>query len=126
MPALIERSALARLIDEGPWTAKQKRSAALAGLAVLMDGFDSLILALAVPAIARDWGVAPASFVTALSASLAGMMAGNAFGGAVGDRVGRRLTLVTSVLLFGITTGAIAFIDGTAALTALRFAAGIG
>ena len=54
------------------------------------------------------------------------MMIGGALAGIVGDRIGRRIALIGSVLIFGVLTAAVAFVDSLWALAALRFLAGLG
>lgn len=114
------------LIDAAPWSARQKWAALLGGLAMLVDGFDNQLLGIAVPAIASDWGVAPADFAPALSAGLVGMLLGNAIGGAIGDRIGRKPALLASMALFGLVTLGIAFVDSLSALLLCRLIGGLG
>lgn len=45
-------------------------------VAVVLDGYDTIALGLSVPALARDWGVAPSHFTPALSLTSAGVALG--------------------------------------------------
>src|SRR5262245_47719885 len=84
------------------------------------------MLGIALPAIMADWGLTRTAFATALASGLVGMMLGGAAAGVIGDRLGRKVTLIGSVLLFGLTTGAVSLVTGLPGLVALRFLAGLG
>ena len=74
----------------------------------------------------RDWSLPRSTFAPVIASSMVGMMIGGAVAGIVGDRFGRRVALIGSVLIFGVLTAAVAFVDGPWALAALRFLAGLG
>jgi MFS transporter, AAHS family, 4-hydroxybenzoate transporter len=76
----------------------------LCALSVLMDGYDAQMLAMAIPLMAKEFGVAPTAFAPAASASLAGMAIGALFLSPLADRFGRRPMLIASLLLFGVPT----------------------
>ncbi|MEN9705324.1 MAG: hypothetical protein RLZZ393_1203, partial [Pseudomonadota bacterium] len=76
----------------------------LCGLAVLLDGYDAQMLAMAIPLMAREFGVPPTAFAMAASASLGGMAIGALLLSPLADRVGHRRMLVASLLLFGLPT----------------------
>lgn len=115
-----------RLIDEGEWSARQKLFVALTALTIIFDGIDNQLLAISIPALIRDWSVARSAFAPVLMSGMIGMVLGGAMGGIAGDRFGRRFTLVTSVMVFGILTGAVALADDMTTLLILRFLAGLG
>ena len=52
--------------------------------------------------------MARGAFAPVLAGGMFGMMVGGAIGGIAGDRFGRRVTLIASVLTFGIMTVAVA------------------
>jgi AAHS family 4-hydroxybenzoate transporter-like MFS transporter len=76
----------------------------LCALAVLLDGYDAQMLAMAIPLMAAEFGVPPTTFAMAASSSLAGMAIGALFLSPLADRLGRRQMLVASLLLFGLPT----------------------
>lgn len=117
---------LSRLLDEGPWSALQKRVLALAALAFAVDGIANQALGLALPALIRDWAVPREAFAPVAALGLIGVALGSAIGGLLGDRTGRRAGLIGSVVLFGAMTAAMAAVHGFPALLALRFLAGLG
>ncbi len=114
------------LLDQGQWTARQKRWTILAALAIIFDGFDIQILGFAIPSLIREWHVARAAFGPVLALGLAGMAIGSPLAGYFGDRFGRRTALIGCVTLFGLATIASSFVDGVAGLAVLRVLTGMG
>ncbi len=76
----------------------------LCGLAVVFDGYDAQMLAMAIPLMAKEFHVVPTAFAMAASASLAGMAVGAMFLSPFADRFGRRPLLMLCLLLFGVPT----------------------
>ncbi|MBO9604195.1 MAG: MFS transporter [Novosphingobium sp.] len=95
-------------------------------LVLLFDGMDAQSLGLVVPIVLKEWGIARAEFGWALSASIFGMGVGALAGGWLGDRIGRLRSLFVSVLVFGCATIAASRAGDVPAMTALRFAGGLG
>ena len=93
-------------------------------LAMIVDGLDMQLLSLVAPLILADWQIDKASFGPAMSAALIGMSAGAVAGGWLGDRIGRKTVLVASVVLFGVSTMAVAGTSGLNLLVVLRFIGG--
>jgi AAHS family 4-hydroxybenzoate transporter-like MFS transporter len=98
----------------------------LTALAVIFDGADVQLLAVAIPALMQDWTLPRSAFATVVAAGLVGMMVGGALAGVVGDRLGRKAALLLSVLTFAVATLGMAAAQGLGSLGALRFLAGIG
>ena len=69
----------------------------LCALSVLLDGYDAQMFAMAIPLMAKEFGVAPTAFAPAASASLAGMAIGALFLSPLADRFGRRPLLIVSL-----------------------------
>lgn len=122
----VERPPLRVMLDDGPWTAFQKRVLLLASATVILDGFDIQLLGLAIPALIRDWGMTRAAFVPVIALSLVAMSAGTAVAGVLGDRYGRRPTLIASVAFFGLATIATALCGSLATFSVLRILAALG
>src|ERR1700730_11687151 len=114
-----------RLLDEGPFTSFQKIVIALAAMSVVVDGFDSQFIGFAIPAIAKEWGIARGTFAPAVAAGLLGMGIGSACAGLFADR-GRRWALIGSVFLFGVATCTVGMAPNVLAVGILRFFAGFG
>jgi AAHS family 4-hydroxybenzoate transporter-like MFS transporter len=117
---------LGRMIDRAPWTGYQKWLVLLTALAVVFDGFDNQLLGVALPWIMEDWNVPRAGFAPVVSLGYLGMMIGGAAAGIAGDRLGRQAAIIGSMLLFGLTTGAVSLADGPQSLAVLRLVAGVG
>jgi AAHS family 4-hydroxybenzoate transporter-like MFS transporter len=98
----------------------------LCALSVLLDGYDAQMLAMAIPLMAKEFGVAPTAFAPAASASLAGMAIGALFLSPLADRFGRRPLLIVSLLLFGAPTLLAMSSSGPFELTLWRLLAGCG
>jgi MFS transporter, AAHS family, 4-hydroxybenzoate transporter len=105
---------------------KTARTIALCSLASLLDGYDIQALGLAIPGMAKYFGVAPTALTLAVSASLIGMALGAMLLGPLGDRFGRKQMLVAFLLLIGATTLGIVSATSPIALMIWRFLSGLG
>ncbi len=99
---------------------------ALCALSVFFDGYDGQMLAMAIPLMAKEFGVAPTAFAYAGSASLAGMAVGALLLSPLADRQGRRRWLLISLMLFGLPTLIATQAGSPQAITFWRFIAGCG
>ncbi|MGN0100160.1 aromatic acid/H+ symport family MFS transporter [Dietzia sp. CH92] len=104
--------------------------AALCWIAVLLDGFDLVVLGAIMPALTDPDSAyfnTDAGTATAISvAGLVGMTIGALTIGTLTDRLGRRKLLILSVAGFSALTFVTAFVDTAFLFGALRFLAGIG
>jgi MFS transporter, AAHS family, 4-hydroxybenzoate transporter len=98
----------------------------LCALSVLLDGYDAQMLAMAIPLMAKEFGVAPTAFAPAASASLAGMAIGALFLSPLADRFGRRPLLILSLALFGAPTLLAMSSSGPLEMMLWRLLAGCG
>jgi AAHS family 4-hydroxybenzoate transporter-like MFS transporter len=98
----------------------------LCALAVVLDGYDAQMFAMAIPLMAKEFGVEPTAFAPAASASLAGMAIGALFLSPLADRFGRRTLLIVSLVLFGAATLLAMLSSGPFAMTLWRLVAGCG
>jgi MFS transporter, AAHS family, 4-hydroxybenzoate transporter len=117
---------LSRMLDEGRLSPYQGRVVALIALSIIIDGIDSQLLGIVIPVMATEWAVPRTAFASVVAAGFVGMMVGGAIAGVAGDRLGRRLALIASVLLFGVSTLAASRVDGLLALGVMRFFIGVG
>ena len=69
---------VSEVIDAAPWSAHQKLVLVLATLALVLDGFDTLALGFAAPALLPDLGVTKAALAPVLAVGLIGMTIGAA------------------------------------------------
>ncbi|MEC3977087.1 MFS transporter [Amycolatopsis sp. H20-H5] len=100
----------------------------LAWTAVLLDGFDLVVLGTVLPALLRDhvWGLTPGTASVVSTVGLIGMMLGGLIIGTVTDVIGRRKALIIAVLSFSVCTLLCAFAPGVVVFGLLRFLAGLG
>lgn len=116
---------LADVIDARPVRRYQLLVFALCFLCLLADGFDAQALGYVVPAMSRQWNVAPSTFAPAFSAGLVGMAFGALGLGSIADYVGRRKIIVICTAVVGVATMTMASVTSLSQLLALRFVAGI-
>jgi len=96
------------LIDQRPMSATQRLVVVLCAAAMIVDGYDIMVMALAVPSVAKAWRLEASSFGLALSAVVIGISVGSGFLGPLGDRFGRRTMLIIGMALAGGSTAATA------------------
>lgn len=102
---------------------------ALAFLAVLMDGFDTVALPFSVPTLAQEWGIRPSSFSTSLVVTNLGAVTGYIFAGKVSAWTGPRRLLGVGVLWYGLCSLGVAVtlpMESLGLLSLFRFLTGIG
>lgn len=115
-----------RAIDTGRWTRHQTIVVLLAALVVILDGFDNQLLGFSIPQISSEFGVDRGAFSWILAVGYVGVAIGTAAGGWLGDRIGRKYALIVAVIIFGVTTLAVAIAPNLAILGVLRALAGVG
>jgi AAHS family 4-hydroxybenzoate transporter-like MFS transporter len=114
------------LVDEANWTGYLKLLVGLASLAIIFDGIDNQLLAVAIPSLMKEWNLPRAAFSNVLAIGMVGMIVGGALAGIVGDRWGRKFALLLSITVFGTVSMAMASAGGVVSLGVLRFLAGLG
>ena len=118
---------VSRLIDERKMNAFNAQLVILSFFVALLDGYDILAAAVAVPNLKAAWNIAdmrPVGWM--LSASLVGILFGAPSFGYIGDRFGRKKAIIGSCLTFGIFTLAATKAGSISDLMILRFLAGTG
>ncbi|MEN9636102.1 MAG: 4-hydroxybenzoate transporter PcaK [Verrucomicrobiota bacterium] len=114
------------LLDNGQWNGYLKLLVSLTALTIIFDGADNQLLGIAIPSLIKEWALPRSAFAPLLAIGMAGMIVGGTTGGLVGDRFGRKTALLGSVVLFGVATLGISFVNSVTSLGILRFFAGIG
>jgi AAHS family 4-hydroxybenzoate transporter-like MFS transporter len=118
-------------IDASILIERQKRSAFLAGLIVMicitafLEGFDAQIQGYTAPAIIKLWHIDQAAFSPVFVSFQFALLAGALSLANLGDIYGRRPVIVGCVALFGIFTAAGALTHDVPALAATRFLSAI-
>lgn len=102
--------------------------AALCWLAMVLDGFDLVVLGAVIPTLlkSKDLGFDPAGATLAATLSLVGVGLGALFIAPLSDRFGRKRLLVACVLWFSLFTLAVTVAPNVAVFSAFRLLAGVG
>ncbi len=117
---------LEEVVDSSPMGGFQVRIVAACAAIATIDGFDTQVIGLVAPDIARAWRVAPAVFGPVFGAGLFGGLLGGLFFGLLCDRFGRKPSLVAAMTIFGMLTLTTPLATTVPQLTALRFLTGFG
>src|ERR1700710_815009 len=96
--------------------------------AVLLDGFDLVVLGTVLPVLlgGQVWGLTPAGASAVSTIGLVGMTIGALAVGTVTDVIGRGGALILSVVSFSVFTLLCAFAPNALIFGALRLLAGLG
>jgi AAHS family benzoate transporter-like MFS transporter len=102
--------------------------AALCWTAVLLDGFDLVVVGTVIPALTQpeEWGLTPGGATFVVTIGLVGMTIGALTIGALTDILGRRKALIGAVTSFSLFTLLCAIAPNPEVFGLLRFLAGIG
>jgi benzoate transport len=102
--------------------------APLCWIAVLLDGFDLVVVGTVIPSLTapEEWALSGTGATAVITIGLVGMMIGALSIGTLTDLVGRRKALIGSVTLFSLFTLLCAFAPNPEVFGLLRFLAGLG
>lgn len=117
---------IGHLIDNIPVGRAQKLILFLCFLVALVDGLDQQAVAFVATVIANEWNINVSEFGIVFGANLLGFTVGSFIFGSLGDRFGRRKILLTSVVLFGLSSVLSAYASTPITLAILRFVTGLG
>ncbi|HEY4318942.1 MAG TPA: MFS transporter [Herbaspirillum sp.] len=107
-------------------SAYQYRIFFLCFLILLLDGYDTVVVGFIAPALRRTWALGNGDLALMFGLGLAGLALGSFCSGPVADRFGRKVVILGAIFLFGAVSLLSAWSTSIAALTALRFVAGLG
>lgn len=99
---------------------------AMCFIIVLLDGFDTAAIGYIAPSLLKEWGLTKAALGPVLSAALFGLAGGALLAGPLADRWGRKLVVIASVVVFGVSSLACALSQNIEQLSFLRFITGLG
>lgn len=100
MPTSQGLPSLGKALDEASMSGLHKRFWLLAGLGIMLDGFDFFIIGVANPLIAKDFGASAWQTGLVSAAAILGAMFGAAFLGPLGDKFGRRRIFKYDLIMF--------------------------
>lgn len=96
------------------------------GLGWLFDSMDTGLIALILPVLAKEWGLAPGQMGLIGSIGLIGMALGAVVSGTIADRIGRKKVFTITVLLYSIASAFCALSWNYQSLLVFRFLVGFG
>ncbi|RBY97755.1 MFS transporter [Blastococcus sp. TF02-8] len=100
--------------------------APLCWIAVLLDGFDLVVVPTTLSGLSKDWGLSAGGASTLITVGLIGMMVGALSIGTLTDLLGRRKALIGAVTAFSVLTALCALAPNPVVFGLLRFLAGLG
>ncbi len=115
-----------RGMSETPLPRRVLFIAAIAGTAVVFDGYDLQALSYTLPKLIAAWHLSSVQAGWLASYTFVGLFAGAVGLGAVGDRWGRKRMLVAGVVIFAIFMGTAGFAHDYTQFAVLRFCASVG
>ena len=109
-------------------SATAKWVVALCWIAILIEGFDVVVLGTVMPALLdyEPWGLSPESAGFIASLALFGMLIGSLAVGTVTDVIGRRKSIIFSVVGFSVFTALCAIAPNPWLFGIFRFISGLG
>lgn len=97
----------------------------LATLAMFVDGFDIFMVGKIAPAIAKDFGAAPAAMTTVFVLQQIGLAVGAFFISPLSDYFGRKRMLIIGFIIFGVLTTLTVFATSLMMVAILRGLSGL-
>lgn len=116
---------LGKALDQARMTRLHRTFWFLAGLGIMLDGFDFFIIGVANPLIAEDFGVSAWQKGLISAAAILGAMFGAAVLGPLGDKLGRRRIFRYDLWMFVVFSVGCMFAWDSWSLIAFRFLLGI-
>jgi AAHS family 4-hydroxybenzoate transporter-like MFS transporter len=117
---------IGELIDQRSLSALQIIVIVMSALVVWLDGYHIQSMALVVPSLASQWSMKSSDFSLVLASALVGIALGGAFLAPLGDRRGRRMLLIASMAVVGLSSIATGYATGMTHLIVWRFLTGLG
>ena len=125
----------AERLDRLPFTSKHTKLLVGSGIGWALDAMDVGLISFVMAALGAQWGLKPDMLGYIAMIGFVGMAVGASLGGWLADRIGRRNVFALTLVVYGIATGASAFVPGpegigimaaVAILATLRFFVGLG
>lgn len=96
------------------------------GMATFFDGYTTIAIAYAIPALAGLWDLSPTTIALIISSGYFGQLIGAVFFGWLAERIGRLPVLAIAIGIFAIMSAACIFASSASSLMLFRFLQGIG
>jgi MFS family permease len=107
-------------------TSAQRRTLLAGGLGWMLDSFDVALYALVLAHLMRDFGMSKAVGGLLNSLTLIASAMGGFLFGFIADRIGRTRSLMASILIYSVASGASGLSNTIAELAIFRFILGLG
>ena len=122
-----EKSAelLARL-ERLPFSRWHRNLFILCFLGVMFDAADFALFGMALPPVAREFGLNPAQAGLLATVGLVGAFLGALFWGTISDYIGRRTSFASTIGIFSVFTGLVAVSWNVLSLSVFRFISNFG
>ena len=121
----IKTPSIGKALDNARFTRLHRRFWFLAGLGIMLDGFDFFIIGVANPLIKEDFGASAWQTGLVSSAAIVGAIFGAMFLGPLGDKIGRRRIFKYDLIMFVVFSVACMVAPDLWTLIASRFFLGI-
>jgi putative MFS transporter len=113
-------------LDRLPFTREHGRLVVGSGLGWALDAMDVGLISFVMASLAVQWQLGATTLSWIASIGFVGMAIGASVGGLLADRIGRRQVFATTLLVYGLATGAAALSWSVGALLVFRFLIGLG
>jgi putative MFS transporter len=127
MTSLVEtETTRSQRLDRLPFTREHGRLVVGSGLGWALDAMDVGLISFVMASLAVQWKLGATTLSWIASIGFVGMAIGASLGGLLADRIGRRQVFATTLLVYGLATGAAALSWSVGALLVFRFLIGLG
>ncbi len=113
-------------LNERPLSPRQRYAAVLVAFGEFIDGYDLLVMGVALIFLRPQFGLSPAAVGLLGASTFLGAMIGLLIFGDLSDRLGRRAIFVINLFFFVVFAIASAFVANTTQLFLVRFLVGVG
>lgn len=113
-------------LDRLPVTSRHRRLVVGSGVGWALDAMDIGLVSFVIAALAAQWDLDKTTTSWIASVGFIGMAVGASLGGLLADKIGRRQVFATTLVLYGLATGASALAGSVAVLMVFRFLVGLG
>ena len=126
--AVDERKAaeLAARLDRLPFSKWHRNLFVLCFLGVMFDAADFALFGMALPPVAREFGLNPAQAGLLATVGLVGAFLGALFWGTISDYIGRRTAFASTIGIFAVFTGLVGASWNVMSLAVFRFLSNFG
>ena len=102
-----------------PYTRRHTRLLVGSGLGWALDAMDVGLISFVIVVLAEQWDLTTSERSWIVTIGFVGMAIGATLGGRLADRFGRRAVFATTLVVYGLATGASALVGGVALYTLL-------